>query len=143
MNAYQQMKELHQKEFNAFPLGFALTDESFDKMMRDWGLEPTDTKKICKIPNTGFGFMRKSDVPAFLEMIERHRNEEKELMETVPDFAYDMFRYELANHEYGYTYDTDDTVEALGLTYDEIEADPKLKDAFERAKRDIIQQEDW
>ena len=64
-------------------------------------------------------------------------------METIPDFAYDMFRYELANHEYGYTYDTDDTVEALGLTYDEIDADPKLKDAFERAKRDVIQQEDW
>jgi hypothetical protein len=50
-----------------------------------------------------------------------------------------MFNYELANHEYGYTQDLTDTLEALGLTMNEINADPRMANALKRA---IAAQED-
>jgi len=37
-----------------------------------------------------------------------------------------MFKYELNNHEYCYTRGTQDTLNALGYTIEEIRADKKL-----------------
>jgi hypothetical protein len=45
-----------------------------------------------------------------------------------------MFEYELANHEYSYTYDPEPALNTLGLTLEEVEADPIMADAFKRAK---------
>ena len=36
MNAYQQLKDRQQKEFNAFPLGAAFSNAQFKEMMRKW-----------------------------------------------------------------------------------------------------------
>ena len=45
----------------------------------------------------------------------------------------DMFEYELANHEYGYTYDLEDTLNAIGLSMEEINNDERLKHGFDLA----------
>ena len=55
------------------------------------------------------------------------------------EYLFTMFNYELANHEYSYTGDLDDTLDALGLTIEEINADPRMADALKRA---IAVQED-
>ena len=44
-----------------------------------------------------------------------------------------MFKYELDNHEYGYTGDAEDTIEALGLTWDEINSNENLLNGFKKA----------
>ena len=65
--------------------------------------------------------------------------EQKKLIEedtTGDGFIYSMFKYELANHEYGYTYDLEDTLRALGLTYEEVQEKPNLKKGLERALED-------
>ena len=121
MNPYVEMNSRHQKEMNAFPLGFAFNDNQFDEMMKNWGLDPSETDKIMRIPHGGF--VRKCDADAFHEMIERHAAErEVAIKENKNDFLYHMFNYELANHEYSYTGELDDTLDALGLTLEEIEA---------------------
>ena len=43
-----------------------------------------------------------------------------------PKYLVDMFKYELANHEYGYTYDLEPTLEACGLTEEDIENNSDL-----------------
>ena len=53
-------------------------------------------------------------------------------------FIYQMFRYELANHEFGYTGDSDDALAALGYTEKQVEETPTLQRGFEKAKRNIL-----
>ena len=55
------------------------------------------------------------------------------------EYLFSMFNYELANHEYGYTGELDDTLDALGLTIEEINTNPRMVDALKRA---IAAQED-
>ena len=37
MNAYQEMKDRQQKEFDAFPMGAAFSNQQFKDMMEKWG----------------------------------------------------------------------------------------------------------
>ena len=130
MNKYTSLKSKHQKEVDAFPFGFAFNQKQFDEMMEKFGLTPDDTDKIYKIG--GGGYIRKTDSEAMNEMFERHEAERKAAMQD-DEYLYEMFNYELANHEYCITYDLSDTLDALGLTMDEVNADPRMADALKRA----------
>ena len=77
-------------------------------------------------------------------MSERHYREVQEAVaadKAGTGFIYQMFRYELANYEFGYTGEADDALAALGYTEAQIEADPALKQGFEKAKQDIWNQD--
>ena len=141
MNNYIKLKSKHQKEIDAFPLGFAFSNQQFVEMMNKWGLTENDTNKIYSIG--GGGYIRKTDSDAFYEILNRHANErEKAMRENADDYLYHMFDYELANHEYNYTYDLENTLDALGLTMETIKANPQMYEALQRA---IAHQEslDW
>lgn len=132
MNPYLELKTKHQKEIDNFPFGFAFNETQFNEMMAKWNLSPDDTDKIYSI-GVG-GYVRKCDVDAMHEMLERHDKERQEaIKENKDDYLYHMFNYELANHEYTYTYDLTDTLDALGLTTEEIEANAVMLNALNRA----------
>jgi hypothetical protein len=103
MNTYKQLKDRQQKEMDAFPLGAAFSKQQFADMMQEWGFTVDDTDKIISI---GAGcFIRKSDKEAFFNMLKRHDKEMQDAIaedKTGDGFIYDMFYYELANHEYIY-----------------------------------------
>ena len=129
MNKYQDLIRKHQKDIDDFPMFFAFNDEQFEEGMRSIGLEPDDTGAIYKLGNTG-GFFHKTDEPAFSAMMERHDAEMKEAIDadqTGDGFIYEMFDYELSNHEYSYSRDLTSTLEALGFSAEEINASAKLK----------------
>ena len=133
-NQYQILKDRQHKEFNAFPMGAAFSQQQFAEMMAKWGLLPTDTDKILHIG--GGCYIRKTNREAFHELVDRLDREKQEAIaaDTTGDgIIKDMFLYELANHEYCITYDLDDTLDALGLTVDEINADPRLLHGLEKA----------
>lgn len=137
MNKYQELREKQQAELNAFPMFFAFNQKQFEEGMKNLGLKPTDTKKIYKIGNTG-GFYRKSDAPAFREMFMRHTKEREDAIAADPTgdgFIFDMFDYELANHEYNYTHDPEPTLDALGLTMEQVRAEPRLFHGWKKATR--------
>lgn len=143
MNRYEEMRNRHQEEFNKFPIKFAFNLEQFERGMRELGLEPTDIDKVYK--TEGGGFYRRSDAPILHEMMSRQNDEMKKAIDADADgtgFVFDMFVYELLNHEYGYTWETEDTLECLGYTSEQVEADPKLKAGFEKAKNYIRNLED-
>ena len=101
MNRYEELKNRFQQEINAFPMKWAFSKEQFDRSMQELGLDPADTDKIIGIP--GGGFIRKSDKKAFIELFSRREKAvEAAIAEDVDGsgFVCDMFRYELANHEY-------------------------------------------
>lgn len=144
MNRYAEMRQRQQEEVNALPLGFAFGNKQFDEMMRGWGLDPDkDVDKIFRIP--AGGYVQKKDAPLLHETVDRH---DAELQAAIAEdatgegFIYEMFLCELDNHEYGYTRDTEDTLDALGYTADEVLGDPRLKRGIEKAVTEICGR-DW
>ena len=105
MNEYQKMRNRQQMEFNALPLGFAFRQKQFDKMMQGWGLHlERDIEKICSIGNGGY--IQKKDVALLRQTSAQHSQELAAAIEadtTGNGFIFQMFYYELVNHEYGYT----------------------------------------
>lgn len=129
-NKYTEMKNRHQAETNALPMKFAFSKEQLTKMIEEFGVPTSELRHL------GMGtYAKASDVKLISETFDRHANEVTEAMKN-SKFAYDAFRYELANHEYGYTGEVEDTLESLGLTYEQVQADEVLKKALQRACED-------
>lgn len=141
MNSYVEMKERHQKEVNEFPMNFAFSDEQFKRAMEELGLTENDLDKVVSI-GAG-GFIRKTDVKAYKEMGERQYKEFREAIEKdkVGDgFIKEMFLYELANHEYIITREIDDTLDALGLTDNDIRNNNNLRTGLLLAEKENLEQ---
>lgn len=138
MGVYTELSQRQQEEVNALPLGYAFGKERFVEMMQNWGLDPErDIKKICTI---GDGcYIQKKDVELMRQTFARHRTERAEAAAGVEGAAYifQMFLRELKDHEYGYTRDPSDALEALGYTLEQVMADDKLRKDFERARKKI------
>lgn len=131
---YRELKKKHQEEINAFPFMFAFNNEQFIQGMAKLGFEPGDTDKIYDIG--GGGFVRKTDYKALEDLIDRHQREIKEAIaadETGDGFIYDMFYYELANHEYIITGDLEPTLNALDLSLEAINSSPALLHGLKKA----------
>lgn len=145
MNAYEQLRQKQQEEFNAFPIHFAFGQEQIDRKIKELKLSKDPKKRAEQIVPIGAGgFVLKKDFPAFAEMCKRHSRQRIEAMaegEKGGTYLYDMFRTELVNHEYGYTVDVSDTLESLGLTEKDLTEKPALKEALDRAAADIRKEE--
>ena len=138
-NKYDEIKEKHQQIVNDFPFMFAFSNEQFKSGMEKFGLKETDTDKIISIG--GGGFIRKTDLNAYNEMWDKIRKEQNELIEadkTGDGYIKDMFVSELENHEYGYTYELDDTLDALELTYEKVMSTPNLKHGLELSRKEVL-----
>jgi len=135
-NTYLTLKRKHQEEVNNFPIVFAFSAKQFEEAMTKLGLTVADTDKIYSID--GGGYIRKTDSETFSEMVERHDKEMKDAINsdlTGEGFIFEMFSYELSNREYGYTGDIEPTLDALGLTVEEIQANNKLRFGLEKARK--------
>ena len=85
-------------------------------MMQGWGLDPENDQD--KIYSIGYGgFVRKKDADLLHTTTARHAEELAAAIAADPTgdgFICEMFRCELDNHEYSYTMDLSDTLEAEG-----------------------------
>ena len=140
MNKYAELRQRQQQEVNALPIGFAFGNRQFEEMMRGWGLDPEkDLDKIYRLGRTG-GYYKKTDAQLIHDTFSRHAAELQAAIagdKTGEGFIYEMFRCERDNHEYGYTMDTEETLDTLGYTADEVLADPRLKRGIEKAVTQI------
>lgn len=135
MNRYADLKQRQQQEFDAFPMQFAFSDRQFAEAMAALGLAPTDTDKVYKAP--GGGIYRREDGPRLKAMMDRFDRELETAIagdKTGDGFIYEMFLYELGNHEYGCTGDLCETLDALGYTPEGIRADPRLRHGLDKAQ---------
>ena len=139
MNRYADLKQRQQQEFGTFPMQYAFSNQQFAEGMAALGLKPADTDKIYKVP--GGGFYRREDGSRLKTMIDRFDQELHEAVagdKTGDGFIYEMFLYELENYEYGCTMDLSETLDALGYTPEDIQADPRLSHGLERARLEIL-----
>ncbi|WP_195336948.1 DUF7659 family protein [Paraclostridium bifermentans] len=134
MNKYRELKEKQGKEVNEFPMMFAFSNKQFAEGMEKLGLKENETNKLLSI-GAG-GFIRKSDRKAFDDMFVRQEKELKNAIEedlTGEGFIYNMFNYELGNHEYCITWELDETLNTLGLTMEEINSNENLLHGLKKA----------
>lgn len=140
MNAYAQLKEAKRKEFNAFPMAFAFSEEQMKE-----GLEKLSITKDEAVGIGAGGFIRKADVEAFKALLKKWQDAEAEAIasdKTGEGFIKDMFAYELRNCEYAYTGDATDAVDLLGLTYAEIKSNEALNRGFTLAKEEVMAEDE-
>ena len=142
-NYYRRMRARHQEEFNAFPMFFAFDEQQFSEGMRRLGLRPSDMNQVYTIAGTG-GFYRKNDAPKLHEMFARHR---RELWDTIAadktgkEFIYDMFVCELKDHEFAYTRNAQETLDALGITAELMDDMPQLRLGLSAACKEVLQRD--
>lgn len=145
MMDYKTMREKHQQEVNEFPLGFAFGDKQFEEMMRKWGLDAKKKSDLAQVAHLFAGaYILKKDIPAYKDMSRRHTEEFEAAIaadKTGNGFCYEMFYFELCNHEYGYTGDYEDTLDALGLTWEQVQQQENLKHGLEKAAHQIMHKE--
>lgn len=142
MNQYQKLKNRHQREFEAFPKFYAFSEKQFLEGMRKLKLKENETDKIVSI--SGGGYIKKSDIEKFKKMNEKHKQEINVAIAkdvTGKHFIKDMFKYELANHEYGFTENLEDTLNALQLSMDEINNNKALKKGLLLARKEYLKVE--
>ena len=140
MNAYIQLKEAKQKEFNAFPMAFAFSKEQLKEGLKKLGITEAEAVGI----GAG-GFIRKADVEAFKALLKKWQDAEAEAIagdKTGEGFIKDMFAYELGNHEYAYTGDATDAIASLGLTYAKIESNKALSRGFTLARKEVMAEDE-
>lgn len=133
-NRYVELQERHQEEFKEFPIFFAFSQEQLKEGLKKLGLTEKDTDQLYRL--NGSGFYRKSDDSKLQEMWKRHELEMMQALKgdtTGEHFVRDMFSYELANREYGYTRELEDTLEALDLTIEDVNALPNLRNGLDLA----------
>ena len=144
---YKELKERQQKEVNDFPFGFAFSNEQFDEMMNEWGLDSkNDLNKIVSI-GAG-GFVQKKDLNAMHEMFDRHSQELKDLRKNIKEMQ-EAFFYQMCNHEYGINLQRDydvlscfgninyhgDNINELEMYFDELGFDDDLRQAYKKASK--------
>jgi len=132
MNSYIKFKEKKQKEVDNFPIFYAFNNKQLEDNLKKLGVNKKDIVSI------GYGgFIKKADRHAFYKMFDEHKKEFDEQVKS-DEFVYNMFQYELANHEYCITYDINDTLDALDLTLEQINEDKRLFELLTRAKKDYL-----
>ena len=109
---YLDLLKKHQDELSAFPIAYAFNEKQLEE-----ALEKLGAKKHECVTYLGIGdVMKRADVPAFKEMLERHRDEIYEFLKD-KELAEVAFLYEMDNHEYAINWSGDaDVLSCFGLT---------------------------
>ena len=131
-------KETEQKLENQKGIFYAFSKKDFEEGMKKIGLAPKDTNKIIDIGSGGF--ILKSEEKNFLDIFKVKKEKIKDLLNN-EDEAKNAMLYELINHEYGYTFDEEDAMAALGLTLEEVANSELLSRALKRAKEECLESE--
>lgn len=140
METYTEMKERHQSEVNALPLAFAFSHDRYLERLAAWNITEEEAKAGAIVGIGNGGFIRASDRDLVISTFERIADEEAAAIAADQDgtgYIYQMFLYELNNHEYSYTGDIDDTLDALHISNKDLAENPALLNGLNLALKAI------
>ena len=129
--SYSDFKLAEREAIDALPIEFAFNDDQFHDMLKKFGLTLEEKDKLRRIP--GGGFCLATDAKMIVETMLSWSRKLSEIIKTDDEFTVDALRYELDNHEYGYTGEPDDALLELGLPSDVNKLDDRMKELFCRA----------
>ena len=133
-NRYSALRKRQQEKINKVfheTVFFAFNEEQFNHGMEKIGAR--FTSELYRLGNSG-GYYKKTDAPKIRQLFSDLEAERVEAFRNGgAEFAKEAFLEEMANHEYGYTYDLDPVIEALGFTEDEVAGTPYLAEGLQMA----------
>jgi hypothetical protein len=106
---YAEFTQAQQNDFDSFNMLFAFSQEQLNEGLKSRGWEGQKLTRIM-----GGGFILASDKNKFSALLDSREKALKDFL-SVDEQFFDAIRYELYNHEYGYTGDANSALEALGL----------------------------
>lgn len=127
MENYPTLKTRQQEEFNALPIKWAFSDKQLKQALSEMGLTEDDLGKLVKIH--GGGLMLRTEVHLLHEIVAKHTKEMNEAIKrdrSGEGFIFEMFNYELGNHEYCDTGDFRPALDALGMCEEDIKENQAL-----------------
>ena len=133
--SYEEYRKQRQQEFNEISnkyIFYAFSDAQFKDGLKKFNLT-TNKEDLDKLCDIGYGGYMLKDGKQELENFV-NGDALKEHMKNLK-FAISAFEYELGNHEYILTYDMTDTLEALDLSFDDLEKNAILNIASRIAKK--------
>ena len=137
---YKAMKDRHQAEVNALPLAFAFSKDRYIEKLAEWNITEAEAEAGAILSIGAGGFIRATDEELVKSTFERIHDETEAAIaaDTTGDgFIYEMFLYELNNHEYSYTGDVDETLDALNITWEEMADNRALLNGLNKALKEI------
>jgi len=140
-NTYLQQEEKHEQEINNFSMFFAFSKERLGEGLEKLGLKKEDVNHITSIGSGGF--IRKTDVDKYIAMMQGFEDEKKKRIDEDIDgtgYIFEMFFYELNNHEYNFTGELTPTLDALGFTMQEVNNQVNLKNGLKLAMKEARKQ---
>lgn len=129
---YNELRERQQKEINSILnkyAFFAFNEDQFREGLDKLNATEADLRQI-----PGGGYILKDHGEELYNAAKRAHEEIRAAMNN-KDFAVSAFRAELRNHEYSYTNDPGEAIEALGYSAEDIESNSMLKEALATACR--------
>lgn len=138
MNLYEIQKEAQQARYSEFLRNyafFAFNEEQLKAGLRKFDIQPGAKGVLTVLP--GGGYILSERVDEFLELVHAAQAERDAALadpENGIKFALDMFLYELSAHEFTYTGDESEALEALNITPEDLSKNEVLRAALESAK---------
>ena len=130
MNKYKQLRDQLQKQYDALPIKYAFSEMQFKNMLKQFETEAGGRVRLLYIGQGAY--IQVQDEKLIDDFLERSDRELSEAMKD-DDFLYDAFNYELANHEFAYTDDISDALDALGLSWEQIKDDKRIMRILKKA----------
>lgn len=125
------MQQAHSKEISSLPIVWMFgkkTEEEITAILQEIG-----AKSLSECVSIGGGgVMRKCDTELFRDTLARQERERKQFM---TEHLFDAILCEMRNHEYGYTHDPEDTLNALGKTRKDLEENKDFNRVWCRAQK--------
>jgi hypothetical protein len=129
---YTELKKQIADKIGAFEMFFAFSNEQLAQGMEKIGV--TDKSEIVSVGSGAF--MRRAKVQEYKDLLKEVSKQERDFLEESEENFYSAALYELNNHEYGYTGDNSDALDALG--YEMKDLSPMQKTALRRAQDYIM-----
>ena len=140
METYIEMKNRHQAEINALPLAFAFSAEQLKEVLSAWNISEEEAIAGAITPIGHGGYIRTTDKELVNSTFKRIQEERQAAIEADHDgtgYIFQGLKYELINHEYSYTGDIDDTLDALHISNKDLAENPALLNGLNLALKAI------
>jgi hypothetical protein len=129
---YNEMKKINGELLDAFPMTWAFSAEQLKEAKKKLGV--TEDGELLHIG--GGGLIKKLDASAFVEMMAKLTANRVAVCANDQTLT-EAIVYELGNHEYNYTGDPSDALDALGVD----PADERVKRCLADAIKQVVRYE--
>ena len=140
-----ELRNRQQKRFDDFCNQYAFFafnhDQLLDGLRKLNITEEEAAEKLYSMGGGGYYLKEKAaEFNSIITLGDKERREAAADPETGDKYLFQMFYYELNNHEYSYTGEMEETLDSLGYTWEDVKADQRLGAALLKASQQIMKE---